>query len=371
MTQNFSLWMLAALAALISGRAEADPFEWAFEELAPGVWTGQREDAYRIPFMPNITFVVSGEGVVVFDGGGLPLMAERAIEKIRSLTDRPVTHVIVSHWHQDHNLGISAYRDRFPGVIVISHPYTREGILRNLAANEANARNFVPANFPALKTFVETGEYQPGAPLPEGESEWFAEALGDEAIIDSEYKRFVPTVPDATFEDALTIWSGGREIRVLHLGAGNTSGDIVMWLPTEKILAAGDLVVLPTPYGHGGLAGAWSETLKKIKALSPAALVPGHGPVQRDFAYVDLLIAALESVDTQVRALAAEGLGLADVQNQVTLTDFRDRFTGGDAFRNRRFAEWFAGPIVMAAYKLETGEDHEILPPLPESAEGD
>jgi len=348
--------------ALVSGIARADPFEWTFQELAPGVWAGLRADPTRIPFMPNVTFVISDEGVVVFDGGGLPLMAERAIEQIRRLTPRPVTHVVVSHWHQDHNLGISAYLNEFPNVQVISHPYTREGIRRNMDAHLEEAHHFVTANFPALRQFVSTGEYAPGHPLGQGEKEWFQQALDDEAIIGREYERFVPAYPNVTFEDRLTILSGGREIQLLHLGAGNTAGDIIMWLPKERIVASGDIVVLPVPYGHGGRPAEWANTLKEIRAMGYAALVPGHGEVQLNSDYLDLLIATLQSVADQIHRAVTDGVGVDEVKKQVDFSPFVDRFTQGNGFLNLRFKEWFEGPIVDAGYRLEVGRDPDILP---------
>jgi len=341
----------------------ADPFGWTFRQLAPGVWAGLREDPVRIPFMPNVTFVISGEGVVVFDGGGLPLMAERAVEKIRTLTDKPVTHVAVSHWHQDHDLGISVYLREFPNVQVISHPYTREGIFRNMKAHMDEAHHFVSSNFPALKQFVSTGEYAPGHPLGPGEKAWFQQAIDDEAIIDEEYGRFVPAYPNVTFEDRLTIHSGNREIQLLHLGAGNTAGDIIMWLPVERVVATGDIVVMPVPYGHGGHPAEWVETLEEIRDMGFAKLVPGHGGIQSDSVYLDLLIATLQSVTGQIREAVSKGLDIDATKQRVDLSGFVDRYTGGDTFLKLRFSEWFEGPIVDAGYKIETGRDPDILPP--------
>jgi glyoxylase-like metal-dependent hydrolase (beta-lactamase superfamily II) len=109
-----------------------DPLLQTFTELAPGVWLGNRPDSTRLPVTPNTTFVIGADGVVVFDGGNLPLVADRVIAKIRELTDLPVTHVIISHWHMDHVLGLSRYLHVFPQAQIIAHPYTRELITPNM-----------------------------------------------------------------------------------------------------------------------------------------------------------------------------------------------------------------------------------------------
>ena len=232
-----------------------------------------------------------------------------------------------------------------------------------MQAHEQDARNFVGANFPALAQFVAAGEYAPGYPLVAGEKEWFAQALADSSIIDREYRRFVPVLPDLTFEDRLTLWVGGREIQLLHLGAGNTAGDVILWLPAERVAAVGDLLVLPVPYGHGGHAGAWARTLDAVAALAPRVLVPGHGPVQRDLAYLELVQTTLRAVDVEVRDLVGAGRSMEEVLATVDLAEVEPRFTHGDAFATARFREWFTRPIVEATVRLVTGQDPDILPP--------
>ena len=118
--------VVSVLLILIGMLAAADdgPFHFEFEELAPGVWAGVREDGPRFPVMGNVTFVIGDDGVVVYDGGGMPAMAEQTIEKIRSLTDTPVTHVVISHWHGDHNFGIYRYAEEFANVEIIASEFT-------------------------------------------------------------------------------------------------------------------------------------------------------------------------------------------------------------------------------------------------------
>ena len=90
------LCLLTGIFYLAAAVADDGPFTMEFEELAPGVWAGVRADGPRFPVMGNTTFVISEEGVVVYDGGGMPAMSELVIDKIRSLTDKPVTHVVTA-----------------------------------------------------------------------------------------------------------------------------------------------------------------------------------------------------------------------------------------------------------------------------------
>src|SRR6266513_6547650 len=110
----------------IAGIAHANPFAYAWQELAPGVWAGIREDPFELPQEGNSVFVVTDQGVVVFDAGGSPLMGESIVAKVRSVTDAPITHVVISHWHGDHMRGLQAIQAAFPNVAIHAHPFSRE-----------------------------------------------------------------------------------------------------------------------------------------------------------------------------------------------------------------------------------------------------
>ena len=126
MSRSLAAFLAVVLLLSASSVAADDPFTWEFTELAPGVWAGQRPDPTRLPVMGNTLFVVTDEGVVVFDGGGVPLMTERLLRKIDEVTDQPVTHVGISHWHGDHHFGIWKIQQRYPDVEIVAHPFTDE-----------------------------------------------------------------------------------------------------------------------------------------------------------------------------------------------------------------------------------------------------
>ena len=340
-----------------SVQSRPDPLLQTFTELAPGVWLGNRPDSTRLPVTPNTVFVIGDEGVVVFDGGNLPLVADRVIAKIRELTDLPVTHVIISHWHMDHVLGVSRYRAAFPRVRVIAHPYTRELIYRYLGQRDQEMRDTVSSNAPAIENLLK----ERAETLDVKTVAWFRDFLDFSPLLEEQYRNFAVSYPDTTFEGVLRIHSGEREIQVLHPGTGNTPGDLVLWLPQEKILATGDIVVSPVPYGHGGHPNEWAQTLRNLMAMDFAVLVPGHGEVQRDRSYLELLAESLDSIATQMDALVAEGLSQEDARGRLDLSAFEARFTNGDAFLRDRFNEWFKAPIADAAWLIATGKDPEIV----------
>ncbi len=349
-------WILFFVILLSTSSAyAADPFEQEWQELAPGVWVGIRPDSPRTPVLGNTTLVVSSEGAVVFDGGAAPLASERVVQKVRQLGDAPVTHVIVSHWHGDHDYGIFRILEAFPDAQVISHPYTRANLDRNTLDD-----SFITEYIPKVRERVASRIYSTGEPMSEADLARFQDLLDHAELIDQQMKSAKLTWPNLTFTDSMTIWSGEREIRLLHLGNANTAGDVVLYLPREKLLATGDMMVMPTPYGFGSYPDAWANTLRRLKQLEHVALIPGHGPVQRDDAYLDLLIETMDSISAQMADLVAEGLDQEAAAAKLDFSTVQQRFTGGDAFLDRLFDIWFKTPIAKAAWKEARGESPEI-----------
>src|ERR1044071_6689614 len=126
---RLALLLLAIVQIGFTKTARANPFEYTWQELAPGVWAGIRQDPFELPQEGNAVFVVTDRGVVVFDAGGSPLMGEAIVAKIRSVTDKHVTHVIISHWHGDHMRGLQSIQTAFPKAQILTHPYSRQFIV--------------------------------------------------------------------------------------------------------------------------------------------------------------------------------------------------------------------------------------------------
>ena len=187
---------------------------------------------------PNSGVIVGDDEVMVIDTQATPAMAQSVIDHIRTVTDKPIKYVVLSHYHAVRVLGASAYD---PDHIISSRD--------------------------TYDLIVERGEqdYQ------------------------SEYERFprlfedvksIPglTWPTVTFTGEMTIWLGKLEVRIMQLGRGHTKGDTVIWLPNERVLFSGDLVEYgATPYTGDAYFEEWPQTLRNVSALEPAALVPGRG----------------------------------------------------------------------------------------------
>jgi glyoxylase-like metal-dependent hydrolase (beta-lactamase superfamily II) len=204
----------------------------SFTEIGPGLY------AFTAQGDPNTGVIVGEESVMVIDAQATPAMAHKVVERIRQVTDKPVKHVVLSHYHAVRVLGASGY-----------------------GASEIIASDLCRAMI-----------------VERGQEDW-----------DSEFARFprlfqdaetIPglTWPTLTFSDTLTLWLGRRRVDLMWLGRGHTAGDIVAWVPDARVMYSGDLVEYRSAcYCGDAHFGDWPDTLDEIAELEPDALMPGRG----------------------------------------------------------------------------------------------
>jgi glyoxylase-like metal-dependent hydrolase (beta-lactamase superfamily II) len=168
--------------------------------------------------------------------------------------------------------------------------------------------------------------------------------------------------PTTTVDNGLTFRrtfdAKARRIEIRSLGRGHTRGDLVVVLPEERIVAAGDLLVAPVPLvgGDQSYPEEWIETLGRLQALGAKTFLPGHGPVLRDEKQLVLYREFLLSVLEQTRAAMTQGLSPEDAIAAVDVTTFRDRMAGENPVLRMLFANWGRVPAVTALYRVRDEE---------------
>lgn len=351
----FALTFCAAAPAVF---AQAGNFEMV--KLAEGVYLARRTEPPGLTTNANSVFIINEEDVVVVDATLTPGTAREEIAALRKLTDKPVRYVVNTHWHDDHVMGNAAYREAFPGADFVAHEATREYLPTTGLKNRQMAMS--PGGYPgfidALKRRLEKNQSVFGGPLDEEEKA----ALTSDIKIGERYMAENPTapvvLPTVTLRERLTLYRGGRRIDILYLGRGHTSGDIVVHLPDEGIVVAGDLVIHPVPYVGNPQShpGDWGGTLEKLLALKHTVIVPGHGPALRDDSYVRLMSRLFLSMRQQVTAAAARGETLEQVRKSVNLDEFRKQFVGDSRVRRDIFDSYVLGAGLAAAYADATAK---------------
>jgi glyoxylase-like metal-dependent hydrolase (beta-lactamase superfamily II) len=251
----------------------------------------------------NSVAVINEKGVTVFDTGARLSSARTVLGHIRSVTDKPVNRIINSHWHPDHWSGNEVYARAFPGVEIVATKATRDYMARTVHSMRYALRKGVKAH------------QQAGAA-----------ALRIEEEFVTEFEHLQPVLPSITFDGRLVMREGPRTIELLTL-FGDASSVAAAYLPREKVLLAGDVIIYPLPYTPNGyLISRWLESLRTIRAMDIAAIVPGHGPVLKDPAYLDLLIELLSQVTEQVGHALESGVLTADLPKALHLESISARF---------------------------------------------
>lgn len=169
----------------------------------------------------------------------------------------------------------------------------------------------------------------------------------------------IPTMkyylPTETFERRLTIHRGSREIQLLNFGRGNTRGDAVMFLPQDSIVATGDLLVYPIPYPFGSYISDWIKTLASVEQLGAKHIIPGHGPVQHDYRYLDLVSECLSSVVDQTKQAVAEKRSVDETVKAMKVDAFKSQFARGSHALQDDFDQILA-VVVQRAYQEATAQ---------------
>jgi cyclase len=315
-----SFIVLLALVIAIPGYSERK-----VTKLAEGVYEIQHEPS------GNTTVVIGDRQVFVVDTCFLPSQAREDIAQIRQWTDKPVSFVLNTHFHNDHNIGNQAYMEAFPALTIIAHVETK----REMDLFGPGSARREEKGMTKIKQMLEKGTNQEGESLSDADKAELNGALARGAPMVEELKKVRFQSATLVFDHDFSIDIGNREVQVKFLGRGNTGGDAIIYLPKEKIVVTGDLVVYPIPYVYDGYASEWIQTLQNLTQLDADTIVPGHGPILHDKTYIyllrDWMKSGVDQMNEELRNTApAVAQTLDAVKGGVDLAPFRQRFAGND-----------------------------------------
>jgi cyclase len=300
--------LLLSLSATAFAQDGSGPYgnKYTINKLTPDIYTMTWALVPGSPAIGNSTFIIGEHDVIVVDSGFSKSAGDVILAALRQLTPKPVSMVINTHWHGDHIFGNQVFKQAFPNVRFVAHPETRANIITGELDYRTANRPKIEARQAELKaktdrTADENRELS--------RTEWQVDAwLGDYVL------------PDVLVEQKLSVMQGDRRIDILHLGVANTKGDLVIWLPAEKIVASGDIAITPIPFAFFSSPRAWIGTLDKLAAIGATTVVPGHGRPQTDMRFIADLQAMLRSIVEQVDAGKKAGQDLESLKKSVKLT---------------------------------------------------
>ena len=301
--------MPAQSQSQIQSPAKAAPLLFDLQKVADGVYAALAKP--RTPINCNAAVVVLDDGVLVVDTHSRPSSARALIAQIRTITDKPVTFAVNTHFHWDHAQGNHAYPVAFPKrVAIVASEATRES-LRTLGGGRLKDQlASTPGEIAALEArLAKTTDAATQARLKD--------EIAQQKDYLEEIKGLELTLPDLTFDKSLIIHRGDRRAVLLFLGRGHTSGDVVAWLPKERVIATGDLLHGWMPYMGDSYPPEWVATLDALDKLEFDHIVGGHGTV-KPRSHLTFFRNYLADLIAAVRTARGRGETLAQATASVT-----------------------------------------------------
>lgn len=285
------------------------------EQVADGVYYAVGNGALYT--VSNALIIERDEDVVIVDSHITPAAGRALLDSIRVVTNKPITTMIQSHFHYDHTNGTPAFG---PDLEIIGHEVTYQ----KLAGDPANEPTFKGSKMGFDNTVKRLEDELAGATSANEREElqsqldfWKAHVKAQEEI------EFIP--PTTTLRDAMTLYRGGREIQIHYFGRAHTGGDLVVYLPEEKIAFTGDMYLGRISYAGDGYASEWADTLQGLKQLDFDMVLPGHGagPIT-DRSIIDNVQAYYTDLTEEIKRLKALGYNAEEAAARADLRQHAD-----------------------------------------------
>ncbi|MEM1362351.1 MAG: MBL fold metallo-hydrolase [Pseudomonadota bacterium] len=267
------------MSATFASQGDTAEKHISFTEIGEGLY------AFTAEGDPNSGVIIGDDSVMIVEAQATPRLAQKVIDCVREVTDKPISHVVLTHYHAVRVLGASAF----------------------------DADQIIMSD--AARAMV----------VERGQEDW-----------DSEFQRFprlfeghdsIPglTWPTTTFSDQMTVYLGKRKVEIKQIGRAHTAGDSVIWVPDAQTMYTGDIVEYHSAcYCGDGHFGDWGTTLDAVKSYDPQFIAPGRGDALVGREMVDAALAAtrdfVDSTYHPAAQVAARGGSLKEAWDAVRAT---------------------------------------------------
>lgn len=294
-----------------------------FEEVAEGVWLATGTGS--VFTMSNAMILVGEFDTLVVDSHVTPTAARALLDSISVITDKPIRYLVNSHYHFDHAHGNQAFPE---GIEIIGHEFTRKKLNGELG-NVLQESTFKSFSDPVPGTVASLERQAAAETDPTRKA-----AIEARHSVQLDYMNAIgevrPTPPNITLETKMTLFqvvaNGSREIQLLHFGRAHTGGDVVIYLPQEKVVFTGDMMLPGLAYMGDGHVDEWPETLEGLKTLDFDAWMPGHGPVMRSRQPIDNFQAYLRDLWVKTGQMHRQGVSADQAAQQIDMSNHSDNF---------------------------------------------
>lgn len=288
-----------------------------FNKVAEGVYHAIGTGTVTV--VGNSAVIVNDDDVVIVDDHVSPAAAWVLVDEIKTLTNKPVRTVINTHFHYDHAHGNQIFGK---DVEIIGHEFTREMLTGGKSAEMPLYKNYVSG----LPTQIANLKQRLNAETDSAAKTRLQTQLQTAENNAASQAELKPTPPNVTLRTSMTLYRGNREIQIRFLGRAHTAGDVVVFLPKEKIVMTGDMLTSTLSNMSDAFVNEWVTTLDELKKLDFVTVMPGHGEAFTDKAKIDYFQAYLRDVWTEVSRLKQQGVPAEEAAKRADLTKHREHF---------------------------------------------
>jgi glyoxylase-like metal-dependent hydrolase (beta-lactamase superfamily II) len=288
-----------------------------------------RADAPGTPGINSTSWVfVNDRDVLVTDSEGSPASAQSLLAGIATITDKPVRYLVDTHFHIDHAYGNAALPS---SVQIIGSDFTRRMLTSREAREGVTFKNFVdpmPGRIATLKQQIAAEAN------PQQKATLEGQLAAQEASLKVYSGDFPLLPPNLTVKSSMSVWSGAKEFQIMFIGRAHTGGDLVIYVPSEKAAATGDILFKATVGWQGdAFPNEHPATLDALKGLDIELLLPGHGDHIQGKANVGTSIGRMQDYlrEEWRQAAAAKQRGATpeDALKGLDLSAFKDTYGNG------------------------------------------
>src|SRR5213080_2045801 len=294
---------------------------YRFNKVADGVYDAVGTGALAV--VGNSSVIVNDDDVIVVDDHVSPAAAWVLLQELKDITSKPVRTVINAHFHFDHAHGNQIF-DK--DVAIIGHEFTREMLTGGKSVEMPLFKNYlagIPRQIEDLKKRI-------AAEPDRGKKSELEKQLRVAENNNASQAELKPTPPNVTLQTRMTLhrrFAGtDREIQIRFLGRAHTAGDVVVYLPRERIVCTGDMLTAGLSNMSDVFVNEWPGTLDELKKLDFDTVLPGHGEAFTDKSKIDYFQAYLRDVWAQVSSLKQQGVSAEDAAKRADLTKHKDHF---------------------------------------------
>jgi len=266
----------------------------------------------------NSSVIVNDNDVTIVDDHVSPAAAWVLLDEVKGITNKPVRTVINTHFHFDHAHGNQIFDTT---VDVIGHEFTRAMLLGG-STEMPLYKNYL-AGLPRQVEDLRKRIAEESDATKKGGLQTQLQAAENNIASQAELK---PTPPNITLRTQMTLYRGDREIQIRFLGRAHTAGDVVVYLPKEKVVITGDMLTTGLSNMSDAFVNEWSTTLDELKKLDFDTVLPGHGDAFTDKAKIDYFQAYLRDVWSQVSRLKQQGVPAEEAAKRADLTKHNEHF---------------------------------------------